>query len=739
MFVPRSTALSLQRRPWLVLLVGLLGACSGTVDDDDTTEPPLGPGEFLYENEPVLCDSPAGSLPELSEESQSRGLLLLLPEGPAEGGEPPGEDDSPPPDNEDSVFGSGLANIAIVAQDIDADGDIDVVTSEARPALYLNDGTGHFTVSQVGPKAEGGLPVHMMAADLDGDGLPELIGSLRPMTPEGEHGLVIWPNLGDAVFDSPLYVSTGYAGMYGDSSTMAIGDINGDGWLDIHHGKRHQAPGLMGTHPEQIFLGSEQGFRSDRILELSAYKSPAGVVTLVSAFTDRDGDGDQDLFVLGGTPEWGTPTPGSAFFRNDGGETPQLVNDAEATGTGAFFSAMGIDSADLNSDGILDYCATDVGPPRCYLSINENLWFEGAVTSLGLLPADPVYDFPQTIGWSIDFRDMNNDGLLDILQASAPDHGGIWAGGDPFPDLLWLGQPDGLFTDVTASTGFGSSHDHVGMVSADFDGNGALDVLFHAENNNDIPRLYMNRCTEGHWTNIELVGPPQNSEGFGARLQFDYGKKTQIREVFGLRATAQTPSRVHQGLGDVATFDLTIHWPDGVVTSRTGLPVDRLITAVHPLGTALEGNHVGDDDTSDDDDASSDDDDASSDDDDSTSELGRLEGTITRSVEPALDGVGDIFMTISNPLLGSGPAGIVAEANFYSVDLSAPGSSFSYELDHIPITATPLNIELFLDDDGSGATSGPASQDLTVTTFPTALVDSQGGDVVHIVLDHLIP
>ena len=108
-------------------------------------------------------------------------------------------------------------------------------------------------------------------------------------------------------------------------------------------------------------------------------------------------------------------------------------------------------------------------------------------------------------------------------------------------------------------------------------------------------------------------------------------------------------------------------------------------------------------------------------------------------MEPALDGVGDIFMTISNPLLGAGPAGIVAEANFYSVDLSTSGSSFSYELGHIPITATPLYIELFLDDDGSGATSGPSSQDLTVTTYPTAMVDSEEGDVVHIVLDQLLP
>jgi hypothetical protein len=120
------------------------------------------------------------------------------------------------------------------------------------------------------------------------------------------------------------------------------------------------------------------------------------------------------------------------------------------------------------------------------------------------------------------------------------------------------------------------------MVTADFDGNGALDVLFQAESNEDIPRLYMNRCTQGHWTNIDLLGPEQNTEGFGARLEFDYGTQTQIRELYAIRATAQGPSRVHQGLGENQFFDLKVTWPDGVVTEAQNLPADRIVTAVHP-------------------------------------------------------------------------------------------------------------------------------------------------------------
>ena len=324
--------------------------------------------------------------------------------------------------------------MAFVAQDVDGDGHIDIVANESPPVVYRNDGTGYFDVKRLEHEAPGGFIGQLMAVDLDGDSLPELIGSFRPDDQSAEHEVVVWPNEGDAVFGIPRAVSTGHAGLYGESSTMAIGDINGDGWLDLHHAKRTQVPGLMGTHPEQIFLGGPDGFKADSILELSAYPEGAGVVTLISVFTDRDGDGDQDLFVLGGTPEWGWPPPGNAFFRNDGGTTdePLLVNDAVEMGTDEFFSAMGIDSADLNGDGTLDYCATDVGPPRCFLSLESGGWYEGAVSELGLMPDEPVYETAPTIGWSIDFRDLNNDGWLDVLHASGPDHGGIWSGDLPF-------------------------------------------------------------------------------------------------------------------------------------------------------------------------------------------------------------------------------------------------------------------------------------------------------------------
>jgi len=684
------------------LALSLGSACpSPSNDDDSTTEPPSPPLHtgFEYSSAPVVCDSPAGLSPEFSEESQNRGLLL----------------------SEASGTGIGLADSSLAASDIDRDGDIDIVTADLRPMIYLNDGNGYFTALQVGPSSQGGHPDHIAVIDLDGDSLPEMIGNYRPDDPLAEHAICVWPNLGNATFGAPYFASTGYAGPEGEASTLAFGDVNGDGWVDVHHGKRYPVEGSCGARPEQIFLGSPEGYSSGHILELEGSPGGGGVATLVSALTDRDDDGDLDLIVLGGNPDCDEAEFGSVFYRNDGTSdgTTSMVNDAPQVGTNAIFSAMGFDGADLNSDGRLDYCASDVGPPRCYLSAGSDSWIEGAV-SMGLYPDDPVYELPETIGWSLDLRDLNNDGHLDVLQASAPDHGGIWAGGDPFPDLLWLGQPGGTFSDSTEETAFGTTHEHVGMVTADFDGNGALDVLFHAQDGQDIPRLYMNRCTAGHWTNIEFIGPPENSEGIGARVDFNFDGQRQTREVYGLRATTQGPTRIHQGLGAADRFDLTVRWPDGEVTTAQELPVDRLVTALHPDASPPP---IGDDD------------DQSSDDDDSATLYGSIAGVLTRSGPLAGDGLGNIYFTLMDPLLGAGPASIVRIMDFLEVDLAAEDSTLEYAIGEIPVTTNPIEVLVFLDDDLSGATIGPTQGDLVTSFIPTVFIDSTQTVNLDIVLD----
>jgi len=564
----------------------LVAGCTAPADDDDSTppveeptpEPVVYEGIFEVPDDPVVCADPVAGIDRFSEESQARGLIIEG--GPPGGGGGDDDDDGP-------LFGSGLAGQALVAQDLDGDGDIDLAAADFAPRTWLNDGAGHFAPGpQVPPRPDNGSLLVLAALDLDGDSLPELIGTLRPFDFADESGILVWANEGGGNFGAAEFVSSGQPGPGGDPSSLAFADVDGDGDLDVHFVTRLAVEGTGGSWPERILLNDGGRFSADRYVELVAYES-WGVEALVSAFTDRDGDGDQDLYVAGGAPEWAPPpdTPGCAFFRNDGLDDdglPIFVEDAAAVGMGNFFSAMGLDSADFNQDGVLDYCLSDVGVPQCFLSDGEGAWFEGGVGLLGLTVDEPVLPFPATIGWSLDLRDLDNDGWLDLLQASAPDNTRTAEGVTRFPDLLWRGLPDGTFDDVTAEASFGTDDRHVGMVSADFDGNGWIDVLFQAQYFDDIPRLLMNACGAEHWINLDFKGPPSNTEAIGARVEITYGERTEIREVYALRATGQAPSRVHMGLGDHEVADVLVVWPDGVRSRVENLPVDRLVTVVHP-------------------------------------------------------------------------------------------------------------------------------------------------------------
>ena len=108
-------------------------------------------------------------------------------------------------------------------------------------------------------------------------------------------------------------------------------------------------------------------------------------------------DGDLDLLALS---DLGPP---SAFWRNDGlvDGVVQWVDDGASLGAALEIAAMGIDSADLNRDGVLDYCISDVGPPRCLLSDGLGGYVEGA-HALGFDIAEPIAIGVDEVGKGVD-------------------------------------------------------------------------------------------------------------------------------------------------------------------------------------------------------------------------------------------------------------------------------------------------------------------------------------------------
>ncbi len=280
---------------------------------------------------------------------------------------------------------------------------------------------------------------------------------------------------------------------------------------------------------------------------------PEGVSSLVAIWTDRDLDGDQDLFEPNNVGN--ATNQKTTFWRNETelSEDIVLVEDSEEVGVHIPMAGMGVDSMDLNGDGYLDYCVTDVGPSKCFTSFGsgEDLSYIDSTLEVGLFPSVPAYDGlgTTTIGWAFDFADLGNDGYPDAIHTSAPDHGSGLRdlGFVHWPDLMWRGTADG-FEDVTSETGFDDPSANYGLGTADFDGDGHLDAVVAGPGN--PPRLFMNQCGAGAWIDVQLVGPPTNVDGYGAIAMLEDSRGTQVRELYNVRATGQSAARFHFGLGD---------------------------------------------------------------------------------------------------------------------------------------------------------------------------------------------
>ena len=380
-----------------------------------------------------------------------------------------------------------------------------------------------------------------------------------------------FPNLGDLQFGPAAAIVFVTQAPFPRFQTLALGDVDGDGDVDL------LLPVVGSVYPDFDDGPAEAGAdllvrnRGEGLFDVVDFLVPDETPghAQVATFTDRDRDGDLDLLV---PSEFGDISEPTAFFRNDsGGDWPTWVNDAPELGADIRPSAMGIDSADLNNDGRIDYCVSSFGPMMCLLSHGEVGYAEGAA-ALGIEAPEAVaatlYDWS---AYSLELADFDNDSWADLAVVAGPPNR---AGQLAFqPDVLFQGLPDGTFREATDEVdGFSDPRRHYGAAAADLDGDGSLDLVVGGTEG--LPRLWMNRCGAEAWVEIEPVGAGLDPLALGTWVEVEAGGRRQLRELHGPRALGQGPSRLHFGLGEAERVDrLMVGWPDGSVTEATDLPV----------------------------------------------------------------------------------------------------------------------------------------------------------------------
>ena len=165
---------------------------------------------------------------------------------------------------------------SVAVEDVNGDGHLDLVVAEQTPFVdvLLGNGDGTFqppVVYSSGGAGGGGSSVAI--GDVNGDGHPDLVVA-------GSSGVSVLLGNGDGTFQAPVTYGSGGDG----AGSLAIADVNGDGHPDLVVANSLSAVGVL--------LGNGDGTFQSPV----SYSS-GGYIASSVAIGDVNGDGKPDLLV----------------------------------------------------------------------------------------------------------------------------------------------------------------------------------------------------------------------------------------------------------------------------------------------------------------------------------------------------------------------------------------------------------------------------------------------------------
>ena len=361
----------------------------------------------------------------------------------------------------------GWEEAPFVARDFNGDRKVDIVMastisedanhgSEGTISVLLGNGDGSMQGARVITTTQAVQSNSAITADLNGDGIPDLIQTASNYG--GEGAVFVSMGLGNDTYGPPTPVSTGSPNSY----WVLAGDFNRDGRLDLAVANLC-SDDTCSQGGVAILLGNGDGtFQSPTIYPAGAKYS----LSIVSG--DFNGDGKLDVAVM-------NQSASISILLGNGNGTLQaaVVTDTSAGVSSNYSMAPGDFNADGKTDIALLSLSTDqtTGLIRVYLSSGGgNLAQTGSPFSSGGTAAGAGQGFN---GMSIAVGDVSGDGTPDLVVANGCQlndsncgYGSLSAfigmGGGNFGAGITQTVPDGNFYS---------------LLLADVNGDGVLDAI----------------------------------------------------------------------------------------------------------------------------------------------------------------------------------------------------------------------------------------------------------------------
>jgi len=452
----------------------------------------------------------------------------------------------------------------------------------------------------------GGYYAYSIAiGDVNGDGHPDLVVADSLQCGNCTNGGVsVLLGNGDGTFQAPVtYSSGGY-----NASSVAIGDVNGDGHPDLVIANQCQSidqnGNCLGPGEVGVLLGNGDGtFQAPITFNSSGYSSDS------VAIADLNGDGHLDLVVANQCADTSCVNGSVSVLLGNGDGTFQAPVGYNSGG----YTTNSVVIGDLNGDGHPDLVvANECQDNNCsggYLGIVGVLLGNGD----GTFQAAVTYNTGGYVASSVAIGDLNGDGHPDLVVANQCVDSNCANGSAG----VLLGNGDGTFqTAVGYSSG---GYIAASVAITDLNGDGKLDLAIanyartitnhHGElsvlpGNGDgtfqAPVIFSSAGYDVTSVALADVNRDGKSDALAANGCFtkscgSAGVGVLLNDLTAMTATALTsspnPSLVNQSVTFTATITSDPPIPDGEVVTfhngKTNLGTSTTTNGVASLTTSF--------------------------------------------------------------------------------------------------------------------------------------------------------